>query len=93
MSEQLPPPAIFMVDGFAIDLHDVSTVICGIDSWSHTRVCRVILKSGVSFNVDIQYSSSLIKAVKWSRSPGRVVNPEDGILDRGEFVYGLLIVN
>ncbi len=93
MSEQLPTPAVFMVDGCVIDLRDISTVICGIDPGSHDPVCRVILKSGVSFFVDMQYSRSLIQAVEWSRSPGSVVRPRDGITDQGEIVGNTWIMN
>lgn len=62
MSERLPEPAIFIVDGCVIDLRDVSVVICAIEP--RATVCRVILRSGVSFCVDMQYSRSLIQAVE-----------------------------
>lgn len=93
MSEQLPRPAVFRVDGCVIDLQEVSTVICSIEPGVHAPVCRVILRSGVSFNVDMQYSRSLIQAVEWSRSPGSVVRPKDGLLDQGELVGNSWVVN
>lgn len=97
MSERLPRPAVFLVDGCVIDLQDVSTVICSVESvvGSVVRsvVCRVILKSGVSFHVDMQYSRSLIQAVEWSRSPWSVVRPKDGLLDQGELVGNSWVVN
>lgn len=91
MSERLSRPAVFIVDGCVIDLQDVSTVICM--SGGHVPVCTVILRSGVSFNVDMQYSRSLIQAVEWSRSPGSVVRPKDGILDQGELIGNAWVVN
>jgi hypothetical protein len=93
MSEQLPKPAIFMVDGCVIDLQDVSAVICSIKPGGHVPVCMVILRSGVSFNVDMQYSRSLTQAVEWSRSPGSVVRPRDGLLDQGELIGNSWVVN
>lgn len=93
MSEQLPKPAVFMVDGCVIDLEDVSTVICAIDPGARGPTCRVILKSGASFNVDIQCSRSLIQAVEWSRHPGSVVRPNGEFLDRGELVGNSWVTN
>jgi hypothetical protein len=84
MSERLPIPAVYVVNGCVIDLHAVATVICYNDPDIRALVCKVILKSGVSFNIDMQYSRSLIQAVEWSRSPGSVVKPKDGLLDQGE---------
>lgn len=84
MSERLPIPAVYVVDGCVIDLQQVATVICCNESGA--PVCRVILRSGVSFNVDMQYSRSLIQAVEWSRSPGSVVRSKDGLVDQGERV-------
>ena len=84
MSDRMPIPAIFAVDGCVIDLQEIVTVICCREQGS--IICRVILRSGVSFNVDMQYSRSLIQAVEWSRSPGSVVCPKDGLLDQGERV-------
>jgi hypothetical protein len=86
VSEHLPRPAIYLVDGCVIDLQEVATVICCHETGAPTNICRVILKSGVSFNVDMQYSRSLIQAVEWSRSPGSVVRPKDGLLDQGQRV-------
>jgi hypothetical protein len=86
MSERLPRPAVFLVADCVIDLQDVSAVICSIEPGGLAPVCRVILKSGVSFSVDMQYSRSLIQAVEWNRSPGSVVRPKDGLLDQGELV-------
>ena len=78
----LPVPAVYVVDGCVIDLHQVATVICANEAG--LTVCRVILKSGASFQVDMQYSRSLTQAVEWSRSPGSVVRPECGLVDRAE---------
>jgi hypothetical protein len=80
----MPIPAVYVVDGCVIDLLAVVTVICCHEQGS--LICRVILKSGVSFNVDMQHSRSLIQAVEWSRSPGSVVRPKNGLLDQGERV-------
>jgi hypothetical protein len=93
MSEQLPRPAIFLVDGCVIDLQDVATVFCSIKPGGPVPICTVILKSGVSFNIDMQYSRSLIQAVEWSRSPGSVARPKDGLLDQGELVGNSWRVN
>lgn len=84
MSERMAIPAVYIVDGCVIDLQQVATVICCHESGTH--ICRVILRSGVSFNVDMQHSRSLIRAVEWSRSPGSVVRPKDGLVDQGEHV-------
>lgn len=86
MSEHLPNPAVFVVDGCVIDLRDVSVVICAREKEDEQPICRVILKSGASFTVDMQYSRSLTQAVEWSRSPGSVVKPKDGLIDQGEIV-------
>lgn len=80
MSESLPIPAVYVVDGCVIDLQAVATVICCVEAG--VIRCRVILKSGVSFTVDTQYSRSLIQAVEWSRAPGSVAKPKDGLLDQ-----------
>lgn len=93
MSEQMPRPAVFVVDGCVIDLQDVSAVICGIELETQRPACRVILKSGASFVVDMQYSRSLIQAVEWSRSPGSVARPKDGLLDQGELVGNSWVPN
>lgn len=93
MSEKLPKPAVFLVNGCAIDLQDVSAVICAVEPDRGYPTCRVILRSGASFNVDMQYSRSLIQAVEWSRSPGSVVRPRDGIVDQGEMVGNSWAVN
>ena len=84
MSESLPKPAVYVVDGCVIDLQDVSTVICAV--FDGIVKCLVILRSGTSFNVDMQYSRSLIQAVEWNRAPGSVVKPKDGIVPQGEIV-------
>lgn len=93
MDKKLPNPAVYSADGLVVDLEDVSTVICAIESNQRSlssvdtvSVCRVILKSGTSFTVDMKYSRSLIQAVEWSRSPGSVARPKGGILDDGELV-------
>ena len=86
MSEHLPNPDVFVVDGCVIDLRDVSVVICAREKEGEQPICRVILKSGASFIVDMQYSRSLTQAVEWSRSPGSVVKPKDGLIDQGEIV-------
>lgn len=86
MSERLPLPAIYMVDGCVIDLQEVATVICCHEPGAPASLCRVILKSAASFNVDMQYSRSLIQAVEWSRSPGSVVRPKDELLDQAKRV-------
>jgi hypothetical protein len=86
MSERMPIPAVYVVDGCVIDLQEVTTVICCNEPGVALPVCRVILKSGVSFNVDMQYSRSLIQAVEWSRSPGTVARPKDGLVDQSERV-------
>lgn len=78
----LPIPAIYVVDGCVIDLHQVATVICA--SEAGVPVCRIILKSGVSFQIDMQYSRSLTQAVEWSRSPGSVIRPKDLLIDQAE---------
>ena len=94
MNEHLPRPAVFVVDGCVIDLQDVSTVICVKPAATGgSSICMVILKSGVSFTVDMQYSRSLIQAVEWSRSPGSVAKPKDGLLDQGELVNNSWITN
>jgi hypothetical protein len=41
----------------------------------------------------MQYSRSLIQAVEWSRSPGSVVKPKDGILNQGELTGNSWIAN
>lgn len=84
MSEPIPVPAVYVVDGCVIDLQQVATVICHQESGA--SVCKVILRSGVSFNVDMQYSRSLIQAVEWRRSPGSVARPKDGVVDQVERV-------
>ncbi len=84
--KNLPNPTVFVVDGCVIDLTDVSTVICSLEPGAPDPVCRVILRSGVSFQIDLQYSRSLIQAVEWSRSPGSVVKPRYGIPDQGVLV-------
>jgi hypothetical protein len=84
MSEPMPIPVVYVVDGCIIDLHQVATVLCYLESGVHT--CRVILRSGVSFNVDMQHSRSLIQAVEWSRSPGSVAKPKPGLVDEAERV-------
>lgn len=84
LRDRTPVPSVYVVDGCVIDLQQVATVIGYIESGTH--VCRVILRSGVSFNVDMKYSRSLIQAVEWSRSPGSVVRPKDGLTDQGERV-------
>ena len=78
----LPIPAVYVVDGCVIDLHQVATVICANERGA--PVCRVILKSGVSFQIDMQYSRSLTQAVEWSRSPGSVARPKDSLIDQAE---------
>lgn len=93
MSERLPRPAIFSVDGLVIDLQNVSTVICSREPGTPDPTCRVILESGVSFTVDMHYSRSLIQAVEWSRAPGSVVRPKDGLLDEGEIVGNAWVAN
>jgi len=94
MSPQLPKPAVFMVDGCVIDLQDVAAVFCAVlVERGPVPVCTVILKSGVSFNIDMQYSRALIQAVEWSRSPGSVARPKDGLLDEGERIDNAWIVN
>ncbi len=99
MSERLPRPAVFVVDGCVIDLQDVTAVFCHAKPGERAgavvdvHVCTVILRSGASFNVDMQYSRSLIQAVEWSRSPGSVARPRDGLLDQGELVGNSWVVN
>lgn len=73
MSEPLPKPAVYIVDGCVIDLLQVATVVCYNESGQ--AVCKVILQSGAAFNIDMQYSRSLIQAVEWSRYPGSVAGP------------------
>jgi len=80
MNERIPPPAVYVVDGCVIVLQEIAAVICA--SAEPSAVCRVILRSGVSFNVDMQYSRSLIQSVEWSRLPGSVSKPDDGLLDQ-----------
>lgn len=70
-------PAIFMVDGCVIDLQDVAAVICAVEIAHPDPICRVILRSGASFNIDMRYSRAMIQAVEWSRAPGTVIRPED----------------
>ena len=84
MSDRLPVPAVYVVNGCVIDLQQVATVICFRES--EVDVCKVILRSGVSFNIDMQYSRSLIQAVEWSHAPGSVVRPKAGLMDQGERV-------
>lgn len=98
MSERLPRPAVFVVDGCVIDLQDVAAVLCHARpreraETADVHVCTVILRSGVSFNVNMQYSRSLIQAVEWSRSPGSVVKPQDGISDQGRIVDNSWVAN
>lgn len=88
----LPKPAVYVVDGCVIDLQDVSVVICRRDAGGPS-VCKVILRSGASFDVDMQYSRSLIQAVEWSRSPGSIARPKEGLLDQGEMVSNSWIGN
>lgn len=83
--QKLPRPAVFLVNGCIIDLGDVSTVICALEVGG-VLSCRVILRSGASFTLDMQYSRSLIQAVEWSRSPGSVARPMDKLPDQGELV-------
>lgn len=93
VSAQLPKPAVYSLDGCIIDLQEVATVICSVELGAQAPSCRVILKSGVSFAVDMQYSRSLIQAVEWSRSPGSVARPKKGVLDQGELVGNSWVVN
>jgi hypothetical protein len=86
MSKNLPNPVVFLVDGCIIDLTDVSAIICAREHPGGSPTCRVILRTGVSFQVDMQYSRSLIQAVEWNRSPGSVARPRDSLLDEGEIV-------
>jgi hypothetical protein len=78
----LPIPAVYVVDGCVIDLSQVATVICAHEAG--VPVCRVILKSGVSFQIDMQYSRSLTQAVEWSRAPGSIARPKGGLVDEVE---------
>lgn len=81
MNEKLSNPVVYAVDGLVIDLDEVAVVICAVEDVrvpSPPPTCRVILRSGVSFTVDMRYSRSLTQAVEWSRSPGSVVRPKDG---------------
>ncbi len=93
MSNQLTIPAVYVVDGCAIDLREVAVVICCHEPGAPAAICRVILRSGASFTVDMQYSRSLTQAVEWSRSPGSVVRPRDGLLDTGERVDNSWVTN
>lgn len=87
MSERMEIPAVYVVDGCVIVLQEIAAVICARGVGGAAVTCVVILKSGTSFNVDMQHSRSLIQAVEWSRSPGSVIRPRDGVLlDHGERV-------
>jgi hypothetical protein len=93
MNERIPIPAVYVVDGCVIDLQEVATVICCNEPGAPSSVCRVILRSGVSFTIDMQYSRSLIQAVEWSRAPGSVARPKDGLLDQSERVDNSWVTN
>jgi hypothetical protein len=66
---------LYLADGLAIDLGDVSVVICSLEPERPGSTCRVILRSGVSFTVDMEYSRSLIQGIEMARSSGLIVRP------------------
>jgi hypothetical protein len=74
---ELPKPAIFVVDGCVIDLAEVAAVFCH-EPHAADPVCTVLLRGGTSFRINMGYSRSLIQAVVWSRSPGSVAGPGPG---------------
>ena len=66
------PPKLYETDAGILLLGDVSSVQC----YSLPKgggVCQVVLRSGVSLHIDLQYSRGLIDALKAHHADGSVV--------------------